>query len=171
LNIKEKLLSLGKMARGSNGKPVLFSKLVDLIVIHWIGPYPAQAVTSPWNWWENGSDGQGVRASAHFIIKGGDVLQALPLNEVGWHSGDERNYRSIGIEVIPANTEGLFDDGTIETLKELIAHIRETYPDTKLVRHFDGAHKKDCPRWYTPHVDGGENRWLNLKNYLDGAEV
>ena len=57
-----------------------------------------------------------VQASAHYIIKDNDVLQTLPLNEVGWHSGDMRNYHSIGIEVIPMNTQGEFSKDTILTL-------------------------------------------------------
>ena len=168
--IHEQFLSLGKKARGLQGKPVLFTKPVDTIVLHWIGPYPGQTVGVPWNWWENGTDGAGVVASAHFIVKGKDILQALPLNEVGWHSGDARNYHSIGIEVIPMNDNGEFSKDTIETLKELIAYIRNTYPRAQLARHYDGVQKKDCPKWYTPLAkDGkkGDERWIALRNYLD----
>jgi hypothetical protein len=175
--ITERLLSLGKRARGLNGKPVIFTQPVDRIIIHWIGPFSNQVVSSPWNWWENGSDGRGVQASAHFIVKDREVLQALPLNEVGWHSGDARNRHSIGIEVIPQHNDGSFSEPTKEKLKELIAYIRKTYPEAKLERHFDGVQKKDCPRFYTnvtamgdgrlPNPAGGEERWIELRNYLD----
>jgi len=182
MNITEKFLSLGKKARGdrNTGKPIKFSFFPDRIIIHWIGPYPGQSVMSAWYWWEHGSDGSGVVASAHFIINGKDVLQALPLDEVGWHSGDNRNWRSIGIEVVPMNAAGEYSPETIETLKELVAHIRETYPKTTLERHYDGTQKKDCPRFYTPvtslldgggrvaNPEGGDERWIKLRNYLDG---
>ena len=171
MKLQEKFLSLGKEARGiPPANPVYFGKPVDTIIIHWIGPFPKQSVVIPWQWWEDGSDKKGVKASAHFIVKGEDVLQALPLNEVGWHSGDSRNFTSIGIEVIPMNEAGEFAPDTIKTLKELVKHIRETYPHTTLSRHFDGVQKKDCPKYYTPLArDGkqGDERWIALRNYLD----
>jgi len=174
MNIIKQYLSLGKKARGLNGLRMLFTRPVDTIIIHWIGPYPKQSVYAPWYWWEDGTDGAGVQASAHFIIKGNDVLQALPLNEMGYHSGDSRNYHAIGIEVIPMNDNGEFAENTAETLKELVAHIRRTYPHVRLERHYDGTQKKDCPKWYTPLAqDGkeGNERWIALRNYLDDVGV
>jgi len=176
--ITQKHLSLGKLARSG----IKFSKPLQKIIIHWIGPYPNQVVSSPWNWWENGSDGTGVRASAHFIVKNDDILQCLPLDEVGWHSGDSRNYESIGIEVIPKNEQGEFGSITIDTLQRLIQHIREEIGrPLPLERHFDGTQKKDCPRFYTPlseiitkdtmgNDQRGEQRWEKLKLFLNGGE-
>ena len=172
MNLTQQFLSLGKLARGLFYQTVYFTRPVDTILIHWIGPYPNQSVYAPWYWWEDGTNGDGIQASAHFIVKGENVLQALPLNEVGWHSGDARNYHSIGIEVIPMNNDGEFEQDTVETLKELVAHIRKTYPRARLERHFDGTQKKDCPKWYTPLArDGkeGNERWIALRNYLDGV--
>jgi len=174
MNLTQQYLSLGKKARGLRGNMVLFYKPVYSIVIHWIGPYPGQSVYAPWYWWEDGTDGTGITASAHFIVKGNDVLQALPMNELGKHSGDARVYNSIGIEVIPKNVDGVFAQDTIETLRELIAYIRKTYPRARLERHYDGAQKKDCPKWYTPLAkDGkeGDERWIELRNYLDDVGV
>nr|AGS53518.1 hypothetical protein [uncultured bacterium contig00055] len=169
MKINQNFLSLGKKARGNNGKPVHFTKPVTMIIIHWIGPYPGQTVGVPWNWWENGPDKKGVQASAHFVVKGEEILQALPLDEVGWHSGDARNYSSVGIEIIPMNELGEFAPDTKKTLKELVAHIRTIYPQAKLGRHYDGTQRKDCPRWYTPAVEGGDEHWIALRNYLDGV--
>jgi hypothetical protein len=177
MNITERLLILGKPAR----KGLRFSNKPVRIIIHWIGPYPGQAVSTPFTWWSLGLDGKGVQASAHFIVKDDDVLQCLPLDEVGWHTGDGRNYDSIGIEVIPMNTEGEFSAATIETLRELVRHIRtETGLPLPLERHFDGLQKKDCPRFYTPcsevitkdkngEKQGGDQRWKELVEYLNGG--
>jgi hypothetical protein len=161
---------------------VYFSKPLENIIIHWIGPYPHHTPEGVRAWWENGNDGKGVQSSAHFIIWEDIILQTLPLNEVGWHSGDSRNYNSIGIEVIPMNTMGEFSQRTIETLKELVQHIRkQTGKNLILQRHYDGAQKKDCPRYYTPITSlldgggrvynpiGGEERWEELKKYLNAA--
>ena len=193
MNLIQNFLSLRKKARGlwerndANTewihKQVFFTKPVDRIIIHWVGPY-LQRITTPRDWWENGSDGNGVQSSAHFIVRDFDVLQALPLDEVGWHSGDARNYCSIGIEVCPMNLTGEFSLDTIATLKELIAHIRVTYPGATLIeRHYDGVQKKDCPRYYTPvtslldgggrvaNPEGGNQRWELLKQYLNEKEM
>jgi hypothetical protein len=172
MKLIKQFLTPGKKARGMRGRAVFFTKPVDTIILHWIGPYPRQSVYAPWYWWEDGTDGTGIQASTHFIVKNNDVLQALPLNEAGWHSGDTRNYNAIGIEVIPMNDDGKFAHGTIETLKELVAYIRETNPGAKLERHYDGSQRKDCPKWYTPLAkDGkeGDERWIALRNYLDDA--
>jgi hypothetical protein len=179
----QRFLTLGKPAR--SGKK--FTAKPDTIIIHWIGPYPKQTVYEPWNWWENGNaktqqlDGTGVAASAHFILKDENGLQALPLDEIGWHSGDNRNYNSIGIEVIPMNNEGEFSKQSIDTLRLLIADIRkEIGQDMKLERHYDGVQKKDCPRFYTPLSEvitrekqynevpmKGDERWEYLKLFLN----
>ena len=166
MKVTQKLLSLGKRARSG----IKFSKLLERIVIHWIGPFPNQVVSTPWNWWENGSDGKGIQASAHFILKDADIIQCVPLNEIAWHSGDSRNQDSIGIEVIPMNVQGEFSRFTIDTLKLLVQHIRkETGKQLPLERHFDGAQKKDCPRFYTPlsEIANGQERWENLKLFLN----
>jgi hypothetical protein len=181
--IIQKYLSLGKPAR--SGKK--FTVKPDTIIIHWIGSYPNQTVYDPWNWWENGNaktgllDGTGIEASAHIILKDEKILQALPFGEVGWHSGDSRNYNSIGIEVIPMNNEGEFSKQSIDTLRLLIAAIKkEIGQDMKLERHYDGVQKKGCPLFYTPLSEvitkeeqhnnietNGEERWEYLKLFLN----
>jgi N-acetylmuramoyl-L-alanine amidase len=181
MEITQNFLSLGKIARGdaNSNRPLLFTRQLEKIIIHWIGPFPHHTLAGVRNWWENGSDGRGVRASAHFIVKDKDVLQCLPLNEIGWHSGDTRNHNSIGIEVIPANAAGEFSETTIDTLKQLVQHIRkETGMNLELERHFDGVQKKDCPRFYTSVISlldgggrvanppGGQERWEVLKQSL-----
>ena len=190
MRLTQNFLSLRKKARGLWTQnqttkewifnQVFFTKPVDRITLHWIGPY-IQRITTPRDWWENGSDGNGVQSSAHFIARDIDVIQSLPLDEVGWHSGDARNYSSIGIEVCPMNLTGEFSQDTINTLKELIAHIRITHPSATIIdRHYDGLQKKDCPRFYTPitslldgggrvaNPEGGEQRWEELKRILEG---
>jgi len=175
------ILTRNYMTLGKKGRSGKKFQGVAGIVIHWIGPYPNQRPSAVRNWWEMGTDGQGVVASAHFAVRDHDVLQCLPLDEIGWHSGDERNYNTIGIEVCPANVMGEFSDTTVETLKELVEHIREVYPGAvKIQRHFDGKQGKDCPRFYTritslldgggrvANPAGGDLRWENLVDYLNG---
>jgi hypothetical protein len=56
MNIRQRFLSLGKRARSGTK----FSRPLEKIILHWIGPFPGQGVDDPWNWHENGSDGRGV---------------------------------------------------------------------------------------------------------------
>ena len=183
--IIQKYLSLGRMARGdtrNTKNPLYFTQPLEKIILHWVGPYPHHTPDGVRHWWENGSDGRGVRASAHFIVKNDIILQCIPLDEIACHSGDLRNYNSIGIEVIPMNATGEFDQLTIKTLKDLIKHIGENAgKDLMLERHYDGAQKKDCPRFYTPvtslldgggrvvNPNGGNERWEALKQFLNAA--
>jgi hypothetical protein len=180
MKITRKLLTLGKPARSG----LKFAKKLERIIIHWIGPYPGQVVSTPWNCWENENpitgkiDGTGKKASAHFVLKDTDIIQCLPLDEIGWHSGDGRNFDSIGIEVIPMNEAGEFSKASIDTLRLLIQHIRkETGLDLPLKRHFDGTQGKPCPEFYTEFspvttidngVDiNGQRRWEDLKLFLN----
>ncbi|MCL2252356.1 MAG: peptidoglycan recognition protein family protein [Treponema sp.] len=176
MKINNNFLTLGNRARSGTK----FTKLVTKIVIHWIGPYPTHNPSGIREWWEKGSDGVGVQASAHFIVKESECLQCLPLDEIGWHSGDQRNYESIGIEVVPMNKAGEFSKTTIDTLHSLIKHIREEVNSNLTIeRHFDGVQKKDCPRFYTSvtknsgvdarieNPEGGDKRWEDLKLFLN----
>jgi len=180
MTITQRHLTLGKPARPG----IKFKKPLERIIIHWIGPYPWQNVLDPWNCWENENpvtgklDGTGKQASAQFILKDVNVIQCAKLDEVLWHSGDMRNYDSIGIEVIPMNIDGEFSMQSIDTLRLLIQHIRkETGLELPLKRHFDGTQGKPCPEYYTEFskvitkyngVDiNGQQRWEDLKLFLN----
>lgn len=124
------------------------------ITIHWIGPFPNQSVYIPRDYWVN----QNMEASAHWIVKNEEVLATIPMDEVAWHCGSKGNYHSIGIEVVPVNTAGEFGMTTLSTLYELIDKIEAQFGYLELKRHYDWT-GKDCPRYYTPVVQGGQERW------------
>jgi N-acetylmuramoyl-L-alanine amidase len=127
------------------------------ITIHWVGPLPGQTPEIVRNWWINGSDGNGIDASAHFIIKDKRIVQCIPTGEVAWHAGPKANYSSIGIEVIPANKDGRFSDDSIETL----IYCCSTLAKLPLRRHYDWT-GKNCPLYYTPLVPDGDEHWQEL---------
>jgi N-acetylmuramoyl-L-alanine amidase len=127
------------------------------ITIHWTGPYPDQSPDIVRNWWLKGPNGRGIEASAHFIVKDNRIMQCIPLSEVAWHAGPKANYTSIGIEVIPANKLGKFSTLSIDTLIYCIS----TLPKLDLLRHYDWT-GKDCPLYYTPLSEGGQDRWEQL---------
>ncbi|GHU82094.1 amidase [Spirochaetia bacterium] len=154
---EKKLLELTKWTTNLE-RPLL---IPELIVIHWIGPYPTQSVYDVRHWWEIDLNYH----SAHYIVKGEKILQTMEENQAAYHAGDSRNYRAIGIEVIPATQGGDFAEDTIATLVELCAGIRERWSIKDIVRHYDGVQKKDCPRWYCPQTKG-DGRWMDLKARL-----
>lgn len=128
------------------------------ITIHWIGPYPGQTPEQVRQYWID-SEGE---ASAHFIVKGTEVLQCWPTYKVAWHTGCRSgNYTSIGIEVVPKNEEGEFSDETIVTLRKLIYKLRsDLNKSLPLVRHFDWT-GKECPIYYCD-----SNKWEALLKRL-----
>lgn len=123
------------------------------ITIHWTGPYPGQSPEMVRDWWIESKG----KASAHVIIKDDIVLQCWELDQIAWHAGcTAGNTTSIGIEVVPENTEGKFSDKSITTLKEYLA----TIPNLPLVRHFDWT-GKDCPKYYCDNA-----KWKELLQQL-----
>jgi N-acetylmuramoyl-L-alanine amidase len=143
-------------------RPGLPMKSVDSVTIHWIGPYPAQDVMAPINWWISAK----IQASAHYVIKEDKVVNCVPVDEVAWHCGSSGNYTSIGIEVVPKNILGEFSDETKASLKKL---INTKFKGLPLKRHYDWT-GKNCPLYYTPlAADGlGNMRWEELKEYING---
>ena len=154
------LLPAGTRAR--SGRKL---RAFESATIHWIGPFPRQQVETPRHWWLTGSDGMGVHASYHFIVRDGRCLQALPLDEMAWHAGDGANgpgnSSSVAVGAIPQNEAGEFSPATVETLRRLIAELAPP----RLARHFDWT-GKDCPRFYTPLAPGGDERWRELSALL-----
>lgn len=128
----------------------------SVLTIHWIGPFPGQTPEQVRDYWIR----SGEEASAHFIIKDDICLQCWPLDTVAWHAGCRAgNYTSIGIEVIPYNTLGMFSDKSIATLKEL---IRTQFKGWPIVRHYDWT-GKNCPAYYLD-----SNKWSALLRNITG---
>jgi N-acetylmuramoyl-L-alanine amidase CwlA len=142
------------IAKNTPPRPCIALKDPSSITIHWVGPYPGQTPYDVINYWV----GEGLEASAHFVIKDGLTVCAIPTTEVAWHCGPKGNYTSIGIEVVPMNRSGEFSDASIASLYELI----KAWPNLELLRHYDWT-QKDCPRFYTPEVVGGNDAWEDLK--------
>jgi N-acetylmuramoyl-L-alanine amidase len=142
-------------------RPGIALATINTITVHWIGPFPGQTPMDVRAWWIKGPDGVGIQASAHYIIKDDVCMQTIPVDEVAWHCGCAGNYSSIGIEIVPFSKEGAFSAVSVATLKELLGSL----PNLPLKRHYDWT-KKDCPLYYTPLSNGGEDRWLQLVDLL-----
>jgi N-acetylmuramoyl-L-alanine amidase CwlA len=143
--------------RGKPARPGYRLVNPTTITIHWVGPYPNQTPEIVRNWWTNGSNGMGIEASAHFIVKDNRIMQCIPTAEIAYHAGPKANFSSFGIEVIPANVDGKFSDTSIDTLIYCIS----TLPKLPLKRHYDWT-QKDCPLYYTPFSKDGNKYWREL---------
>jgi len=137
------------------------------ITLHCIGPYPNLAVTTLRYWWLTGPDGKGKQVSSHFIIKDGDCIQCIPLEEVAWHMGTRvESYSSISIELVPENRKGMFSTQSLVTLKALV----DTLPPLPIKRHYDWT-GNNCPLYYTPAAEDGhgQERWEAMLTYLESG--
>ncbi len=115
-------------------------------------------------------------ASWHFSIDEQDIFQALPLDESGWHAGDNLgpgNTETIGIEIcdyamqLSSPDRDLFWEACENTAKLcawLIGNVDtlEPYPDC-LKQHYDWS-GKDCPHFIRAE-DGGWQKFVDLVGY------
>lgn len=118
------------------------------------------------NWLVNPSNKR--TASWHLAVDDKMVVEAIPLDEVAWHSGNSvGNNTSIGIEICEsgnrANTIQNAVDVTVALLKERgwnVSHLR---------RHYDWS-GKNCPRIFSANNWQGWNDFkAKVQLGLDGA--
>jgi len=130
-----------------------------------------------------GMDAANRPASWHFSIDEKDCYQALPLNEVGWHAGDNLgpgNTTTIGIEICdyamlasPRN-ESLYlqaEDHAARLCAWLIQEVPSlvAFPDC-LKQHFDWS-GKNCPSWIRARQNGWNQFVKNVENHLKEPEA
>lgn len=177
MQIIQRLLTINEYSRpGRQLRDVLG------IVIHWTAN-PAANAEQNRAFFENRKAGTGGYGSAHYIIgQDGEILQAIPDNEVAYHCGtserdpasgkvytDEARRRfgkyasensspnncTIGIELCPVDDAGNFTSWTIKAAAELCALICRRYGLTAqaITTHHDIVGWKDCPRLWTKNPE------------------
>lgn len=96
-------------------------------------------------------------ASSHFIIGlDGEVLQAVPTNEVAYAS-NQRNADTLSIEVCHLDETGAFTPESTDTLIRLTQWLVDHYQlsRSQVLRHYDIT-GKDCPRYFVQHPEEWE---------------
>lgn len=82
------------------------------------------------------------------------------------------NDESISIEVCASGTPFTVDE--IAELRWLVRRLMEKHgiPAERVVRHYDCmSGRKDCPRAYTPYVEGGDAAWRTLHDTITRGEL
>ncbi len=91
-----------------------------------------------------GADARFRKVSWHFTVDDTEIIQHLPLNEIGWHAGASGNIKSIGIELC-VNRDGNFAK-TKQHAQWLIQKLMNelNIPIERVVTHMYWTGKK-CP--------------------------
>lgn len=95
--------------------------------------------------------------SYHFVVDASEIVQLLPLTEVGWHAGDgagDGNMTTYGIEI--CENEDM-DYGKSERNGQILAAALLKACGGALYKHQDWSGK------YCPHIILREGRWERFK--------
>lgn len=126
------------------------------ITIHSTGN-PSSVATGERGWLTNPSNNR--QASWHYVVdSSGVVIEAIPPNEVAWHSGDgngQGNRASISIEICESGDRAKAYKYAIE----LTAYLMKKHNITSLKRHYDWS-RKNCPRIMNNNGDWSKWYWF-----------
>ncbi len=140
---------------------------VKSIFVHYTAN-PGTSAAQNRSYFEQQKDMHQASVSAHFIIGyEGEILQCLPLDEIGY-AVQTRNFDSISIECCYKAKDGSFTQETYDSLVSLLAWLTDVYDlDTEdILRHYDCGGKK-CPLYYTENPDS----WERLKRDVEKIKL
>lgn len=154
------------------------NRKIEYIVIHYtagVSSKPGRAKGTA-TWFNNPS----AKASAHYIVDDGGIVQAVSDNDIAWHCGAKsythafcRNANSIGIEICsnhdnfinydktPASDPGwYFTNESKENAAKLTANLMKKYkiPITNVLMHYNVT-GKDCPAIFVDENKEGAAGW------------
>lgn len=124
---------------GHNNEPL---NDIQYIVLHSTAN-PNMTAEDHINWLNNyNATGQN---STHFYCDDEYVVQALNLHTKGWHTGNDYNDISIGIEICEF-TDIDKQERALQNTKELVHILKQMYPNAKVVTHkMVSSYSKNCP--------------------------
>jgi LysM repeat protein/N-acetyl-anhydromuramyl-L-alanine amidase AmpD len=158
MNIEKKFLTPNKWSR-----PQTRISKVRAVVWHWFANPNTSALANR-NYFENRKLGKTNFGSAHYLIGlKGEIVQALPENEMAYHVGSTTytsrairelgsypNSSTIGIECAHIDLKGKMNSATYNALIELTADIlkRNGLGADDIWTHQEVVGWKDCHRWF-----------------------
>jgi len=139
---------------------------------HWTSnPKRGAGAENHWQYWHNTDVG------AQYVVDDHTILQAAPDNEVVWHAGGG-DYTAYAKKKYPAGCNSsligvemcINSDGDWNETYRNAGHLGSVKcvqygwsPYINFERHYDCT-RKDCPRFWTPYVTGGNETW---KQFVD----
>lgn len=134
------------------------------IVVHYVGN-PGTTAEQNRDYFASLAQTGETYASSHFLIGlDGEIIQAVPLDEVAYCS-NRRNGDTISIECCHPGADGAFTDETYRSLIKLVNWLRDYYRlgTDQVIRHYDVT-GKECPRYYVIHPEAWEKFLDDLKS-------
>ena len=132
----------------------------EYITIHSTGN-PKSTALNERNWLVNPNNNR--VASWHIVVDEKEIIEAIPLDEMAYHSGSkEGNQKSIGIEICESGNR----KKTLDTAVKLVAEILmvKNWGIEKLFRHFDWS-GKNCPSIFN------YNNWEGWEEFKKEVEM
>lgn len=139
---------------------------INGIVIHYVAN-PGTTAKNNRDYFEGLKDSKQTKASSHYIIGlDGEIIQAIPLQEVAYAS-NSRNNDTISIEVCHPDASGKFNKATYESLVKLTAWLCGQYDikEEGIIRHYDITGKL-CPLYYVEHEDAWKDLKKDVSQYI-----
>ena len=132
----------------------------EYITIHSTGN-PKSTAENERNWLVN-PDNNRV-ASWHIVVDEKEIIEAIPLNELAYHSGSkEGNNKSIAIEICESGNRQKTLDNTAKLVTKIL--IEKNWGIDKLRRHFDWS-GKNCPSIFN------YNNWEGWKKFKKDVDI
>ena len=138
------------------------------ITVHYTGN-PMSTALGNWNYFN-----QGHYVNSTFLIGlEGEIIQALPLEEIPWTNGHSSNNWCITMECCHEDATGKFNEKTYKSMVELCSFLCKKYnlnPLTDLYRHSDFI-ATDCPKWFTENPKEWEKFKADVEDAMNPTPV
>ena len=139
---------------------------INDIVIHYVAN-PGTTAQQNLNYFNSLANQKGkgtASVSSHYIIgMDGEILQAIPLDEIAY-ANYPRNKDTVSIELCHPDETGAFTEETRESLVKLVAWLCDqlNLTEKNVIRHYDVI-GKNCPKYYVEHEDAWEELLADIK--------
>jgi hypothetical protein len=186
---REPIIKVNLIPEGRDNRPMkrpastLYGKKANLtyIAIHNTGDFIHEAAWFVYYLNENKTTAEpGNRKAWHFTVDAKEIYQHLPLDETGWHIGDNLgpgNLSTVGIEICQYSDiylQELANKNAAWLCAKLNKEMSTLKPyPTCLTQHYDWIRsdgtRKNCPAIIRSKPDGWTNFINNVGNFLDSV--
>lgn len=178
MDIKQKIISAGRRNRpATNPASSLFRKQMQpqYITIHNTGNRSATATASNHAAYLMGNTAANAPVSWHYTVDDNEIWQHLPLNEAGFHAGDNLgpgNTNSIGIEIcenqLPGNMAKYLEAEELaaKLCAKLISEVKSLKPFPDCMKQHFNFSGKNCPSVIRGRANGWNDFLGKVEKYI-----